>query len=182
MARHLGVERVLIVCPTSLKSQWSQEIHRFTGRKARIIEGLAPARAAAFREDDFFKITNYDTVHADLERIRAWAPDLVILDEAQRIKNWSTRTARSVKQIPSAYAIVLTGTGAAIVYACSVRFLASVEGRERPRHRLPRSRSRDRDARLRRPTPAQERSTFAASGAAGEAIPRGHDSAAEAWG
>ena len=34
----------------------------------------------------------------------------MILDEAQRIKNWSTRTARSVKQIPSAYAIVLTGT------------------------------------------------------------------------
>jgi len=110
MARHLGVERVLIVCPTSLKSQWSQEIHRFTGRPARIIEGLAPARAAAFREEDFFKITNYDTVHADVDRIRTWAPDLTILDEAQRIKNWSTRTARSVKQIASAYAIVLTGT------------------------------------------------------------------------
>src|SRR5262249_40392719 len=37
-------------------------------------------------------------------------PDLVILDEAQRIKNWSTRVARSVKQIRSPYAIVLTGT------------------------------------------------------------------------
>src|SRR5262249_38593513 len=39
-----------------------------------------------------------------------WAPDLVILDEAQRIKNWSTRTARSVKQVSSPYALVLTGT------------------------------------------------------------------------
>ena len=55
-------------------------------------------------------ITNYDTVHADLDLIGAWSPDLVILDEAQRIKNWNTRTARSVKRIASPYAIVLTGT------------------------------------------------------------------------
>src|SRR5262249_46216675 len=37
-------------------------------------------------------------------------PDLVILDEAQRIKNWETRVARSVKKIASPHAIVLTGT------------------------------------------------------------------------
>jgi SNF2 family DNA or RNA helicase len=37
-------------------------------------------------------------------------PDLVILDEAQRIKNWATRAARSVKLIRSPYAVVLTGT------------------------------------------------------------------------
>lgn len=110
MARHLGVERVLVVCPTSLKHQWSQEIALFSDRPARVIEGLVPARAAAFRDEAFFKITNYDTVHADLDRIRGWAPDLVILDEAQRIKNWATRTARSVKRIASAYAIVLSGT------------------------------------------------------------------------
>src|SRR5207247_11310565 len=45
-----------------------------------------------------------------IDRIRAWGPDLVVLDEAQRIKNWETRTARSVKQVSSPYAIVLTGT------------------------------------------------------------------------
>ena len=33
MARHFGVERVLIVCPTSLKHQWEREIARFTERK-----------------------------------------------------------------------------------------------------------------------------------------------------
>ena len=53
---------------------------------------------------------NYDTVHADLDLIGQWAPDLVILDEAQRIKNWNTRVAKSVKKIDTPYAIVLTGT------------------------------------------------------------------------
>ena len=37
-------------------------------------------------------------------------PDQVILDEAQRIKNWKTKLARNVKRIRSTHAIVLTGT------------------------------------------------------------------------
>jgi superfamily II DNA or RNA helicase len=110
MAGSLDIERVLIVCPTSLKHQWQREITSFSKRMARVIEGLRPVRAAAYSTDEFFKITNYDTVHTDLDLIARWSPDLVILDEAQRIKNWSTRVARSVKQLASPYAIVLTGT------------------------------------------------------------------------
>lgn len=110
MARHLSVQRVLILCPTSLKYQWQREIQRFTDRSVEVVSGLRGRRQAQFQADAFFKILNYDTVHADLDMIQAWDPDLVILDEAQRIKNWSTRVARSVKKITSPYAIVLTGT------------------------------------------------------------------------
>ena len=37
-------------------------------------------------------------------------PDVVILDEAQRIKNWNTQTARAIKRLESRYAFLLTGT------------------------------------------------------------------------
>ena len=110
LARHAGIERVLIVCPTSLKHQWKTEIEKFTGRDALVVEGLLPQRTASYAIESFFKITNYDVICRDLDTIAAWKPDLVILDEAQRIKNWKTRTAQCVKRLDSPYAIVLTGT------------------------------------------------------------------------
>ncbi|MCA9417658.1 MAG: DEAD/DEAH box helicase family protein, partial [Candidatus Omnitrophica bacterium] len=110
LARTVGVERVLVVCPSALKHQWAEEISRFTDRTARVIEGPLHVRRDLYREDDFYKILNYEIVHRDLESIHRWNPDVVILDEAQRIKNWETRRAKTIKQIDSNYAIVLTGT------------------------------------------------------------------------
>jgi superfamily II DNA or RNA helicase len=110
LARTVGLQRVLIVSPTSLKHQWRREIEKFTDRPALVVEGLSPSRAQLYAGESFYKITNYDVVHRDLEMIRRWEPELVILDEAQRIKNWKTRTAGSVKQLQSQYAFVLTGT------------------------------------------------------------------------
>jgi superfamily II DNA or RNA helicase len=109
-ARHFGVQRVLVVCPTSLKHQWSAEFARFCDRQAQVIRGLRTQRELLYREQVFCKITHYETLARDADLIAAWAPDLVIADEAQRIKNWNTIAARELKRIASPYAIVLTGT------------------------------------------------------------------------
>ena len=37
-------------------------------------------------------------------------PDIVVLDEAQRIKNWSAKTTQAIKRLSSRYAFILTGT------------------------------------------------------------------------
>jgi superfamily II DNA or RNA helicase len=114
LARHFGVSKVLVICPTSLKYQWQSEIARFSRRQGkhavRVINGGRAQRQKDFALDDFCKITNYEKLKPDLDLIAAWAPDLVIVDEAQRVKNWNTIAARALKRIDSSYAIVLTGT------------------------------------------------------------------------
>jgi superfamily II DNA or RNA helicase len=114
LARHFGVSKVLVICPTSLKYQWQSEIARFSGRQgenaARVINGGRAQRQKDYALDDFCKITNYEKLKPDLDLIAEWAPELVIVDEAQRVKNWNTIAARALKRIDSAYAIVLSGT------------------------------------------------------------------------
>jgi superfamily II DNA or RNA helicase len=113
LALHFGVSRVLVVCPASLKYQWQSEMARFAGRQgkkaARVIGGGRAERREHYAADDFCKITNYERLQPDLDLIAAWAPDLVIVDEAQRVKNWNTVAARALKRIDSPYAIVLSG-------------------------------------------------------------------------
>ncbi len=59
----------------------------------------------------FFTIVNYEQMLADaLEVNTRLQPDIVVLDEAQRIKNWSTKTTQAIKRLRSRYAFVLTGT------------------------------------------------------------------------
>jgi superfamily II DNA or RNA helicase len=111
LARRQGAERVLIVCPASLKGEWEEQIARFSDRSARSVFGARPERLAAYRAPVFFTIVNYEQVLADADDLnRLLAPDIVVLDEAQRIKNWQTKTARRVKSLHSPYAFVLTGT------------------------------------------------------------------------
>ena len=114
LARHFGVSRVLVICPASLKYQWQSEIVRFSGRQgenaARVINGGRARRQKDYAQDDFCKITNYEKLNPDLDLIAAWDPELVIVDEAQRVKNWNTVAARALKRVDSPYAMVLTGT------------------------------------------------------------------------
>lgn len=111
LADNAEVERVLIVCPASLKHQWAREIAKFTGRDVQILHGGPDQRGVQYRANALFFIVNYELVLRDLSVIsEQLKPDLLILDEAQRIKNWRTKLASTVKMIPSRYVFVLSGT------------------------------------------------------------------------
>ncbi|MBI4067859.1 DEAD/DEAH box helicase [Candidatus Kaiserbacteria bacterium] len=110
LKKKYGIRRVLIVCPTSLKYQWHSEIAKFTKSGSVVVEGAFLARQKQYSGDTFYTIASYNVVGADRAALEHMEPDLVILDEAQRIKNWDTKVSREVKRIRSPYALVLTGT------------------------------------------------------------------------
>jgi len=106
-----GVQKVLIICPTSLKYQWQSEIEKFTTATTTVVEGNYLKREKLYKqEDSLYKIASYNMAVNDIELINAYQPDLIILDEAQRIKNWQTKVSGSIKKLQSKYALVLTGT------------------------------------------------------------------------
>ncbi len=106
-----GFEKVLVVTLASLKEQWKREIERFTDEKAVIVAGNPLKRGAIYQGNGrLFTITNYEALLRDATIVSRFKPDLVILDEAQRIKNFTTKTAEAVKSIPRKHALVLTGT------------------------------------------------------------------------
>lgn len=110
LAREAGIQRVLVVCPTSLKSQWRNEIHRFSDRDVQLVIGRAEERAEQYSGECFFTVCNYEQVLRDILHIERSSWDLIILDEGQRIKNWESKTARVIKGLKSPFALVLSGT------------------------------------------------------------------------
>ena len=110
LKKESGISNVLIICPTSLKYQWMTEIERFTDSTVKVIEGLPTVRALQYTGNEFYKIVSYHTVVNDIKSINLANFDLILLDEAQRIKNWKTKIASAVKKIKSTYCVVLTGT------------------------------------------------------------------------
>ena len=106
-----GFKKVLVVCPASLKSQWKKEIEKFSSEKALIVEGLPNERAKQYSDEGhLFFIVNYETILRDHLAINKAGIDLLILDEAQRAKNYETKTASSIKRLETKHVLVITGT------------------------------------------------------------------------
>jgi SNF2-related domain/Helicase conserved C-terminal domain len=106
-----GFKKTLVVCPASLKEQWKKEIEKFCDEEAVVVDGLPAERNAIYSESTaYFLIVNYETVLRDLRQINKMDTDFVILDEAQRIKNFSTTTAQNIKQLKKKHGLVITGT------------------------------------------------------------------------
>ena len=108
----VGIRRVLVVLPASLKGEWEEQIAFFSDAAFESVYGLRHERLLCYeRTRSFFVIANYEQVIRDWREINdILKPDLVVLDEAQRIKNWKTLTARNLKRLRAPYAFVLTGT------------------------------------------------------------------------
>ncbi len=103
----------MIVCPTSLLYNWKEEFNRFDPeRKVLVIDGVPNQRKKMI---DMVKkydvvITSYSLMQKDVEKYCKTEFSYAILDEAQHIKNRTTRNAKSVKQLRAKYRLILSGT------------------------------------------------------------------------
>jgi SNF2 family DNA or RNA helicase len=106
-----GFAKTLVVCPATLKSQWKKEIEKFTDEKALVITGMPDEREKQYLLDShYFFIVNYETVLRDSQAINRANFDFLILDEAQKIKNYETKTASAINKLKARHSLVITGT------------------------------------------------------------------------
>ncbi|WP_154223432.1 SNF2-related protein [Marinicella rhabdoformis] len=101
----------LVVTPTSLVGNWQSECAKFTPQLSVLAlmgQNRAPLHKKIKQAD--VVLTSYGTLSRDVEKLRQHDFHLLVLDEAQAIKNSKTRISRTVKQVPSKHRLCLTGT------------------------------------------------------------------------
>ncbi len=106
------VERGLVIVPASLKAQWVREWEVTTSKvPVVLVDGRAGERAKLYRTTKRgFLVISYELLLKDLALVHQFAPDLVVLDEAQRIKNWATKSSAYVMTLRPEWRLILTGT------------------------------------------------------------------------
>jgi SNF2 family DNA or RNA helicase len=108
------VRRALLVCPKPLVFNWCRELRGWAeDLPFEVIGGNLSARRAAWRVSSApLKIVNYEVLTRDAEIVDSDNIhfDLVILDEAQRIKNRESKTAQVTRSLRRSRSWALTGT------------------------------------------------------------------------
>jgi superfamily II DNA or RNA helicase len=102
---------VLIVAPTSVITNWSYEIRKFTPTaKALMLHG--PGRKAHFEEipEYDFVLTSYALLRLDRYDLERHEFSYLVLDEAQNIKNPHAATTKAAKALRARHRLALTGT------------------------------------------------------------------------
>lgn len=108
------VKPTLIVCPTSVISNWHKEINRFAPTLKTIIHhGDKRKKGSNFLKQVKNKqlvITSYSLVYRDLSTLKSVQWQGVVLDEAQNIKNPQAKQSQAVRKLETQFRIALTGT------------------------------------------------------------------------
>jgi SNF2 family DNA or RNA helicase len=109
-----GRRPILLICPTSVVSNWQKEAARFTPNlPVTVHHGIERTKGEAFKKEAFEQaivISSYALLHRDFDTLKEvpWAG--VVLDEAQNIKNPETKQAKTARALKADYRIALTGT------------------------------------------------------------------------
>ncbi|MFW2335101.1 DEAD/DEAH box helicase [Ilumatobacter sp.] len=152
----------LVVCPLSVVHNWESESRRFTPGLSVVVHhgsGRQQGGPALFGlADADLVITTYGLLPRDVDALSSVDWTTVVLDEAQMVKNPSTKAAKAVRQLGAAQKLALTGTPVenrlselwSILDACNPGLLGSQKGfREQYAGPIERTNDPDAAARLR---------------------------------
>lgn len=108
-----GARRALIVCPAPLRLNWREEVLRWAPRlHVQRVEGSLENRLGLYRLPIPVLIASYEQIRQDYLRLQQYdiTFDVVVLDEAQRIKNTSSELNLACRLLPRTCSWALTGT------------------------------------------------------------------------
>lgn len=101
----------LLVMPTSLVYNWEKEAEKFTPQlKILNYTGVKRVKDITLFATYDLVITSYGIIRQDLELLKEFYFNYIILDESQVIKNPDSNIAKAVKKLKSTYKLILTGT------------------------------------------------------------------------
>lgn len=106
-ARLLGAsraDRMLVICPNSLKRNWVAELAKFApALSVDVAEGKPKERRSIFRQSKaHVVITSYETARAEVTALLALSQrsrTVLVLDESHAAKNWKSLTSASVREV-----------------------------------------------------------------------------------
>jgi SNF2 family DNA or RNA helicase len=114
LVRSGEARRVLVVCPKGLVSNWTRELADWAPELVvAVVEGDPQRRRWQWTLPDVpVKVANYEVLVRDRDLVAelGLSFDLVVLDEAQRIKNRSSQTSEAVRSVARRRSWALTGT------------------------------------------------------------------------
>lgn len=113
LASELGENPHLIVVPSSVVYNWKNEFEKFApSLKVTIMTGIPQERHERINQyqDSDVWITSYATLRQDIEHYRELDFQALILDEAQFIKNYATKTSKAIREIKASRRFALSGT------------------------------------------------------------------------
>ena len=101
----------LVVCPSALITNWQREIIRFTPwLSVSIHRGVTRTGDPAFLEQFDIVLTSYDVLVRDVAVLESLRWNLVVLDEAQSIKNPDAKRSLAAKRLQRRVGVAITGT------------------------------------------------------------------------
>jgi len=104
----------LLVCPTSVLGNWEREVKKFAPTlKVLQYHGDKRPKGKTFQEaakKHDLVITSYSLIHRDIKSLQGVSWQIIVLDEAQNVKNAEAKQSQAVRQLETTFRIALTGT------------------------------------------------------------------------